>query len=811
MNKTVIDAENIKLKASSDIRTGNDGFVDYVGDANGLIAKQNLELNNIIRQTSEIEIVNTLLDASKDIVLGTLTSSLFKQRTNSDAGGFVAIPRSKNWLTVTNNNKISIDSSSDILANDELEIDFDSDNTLEARANSAARHVGFKDPVAESYLTLTVNNTLQNSGSIEAGNLVDINYMSDSMNNLTQYAHSQADGLIPTTTENGRLSRTINNKLINAANADIISGKDVNMNFTEGKYRENSEVSYQYTTYALFGIPISHSNSWANLSRSHNKNLNNDGKIAANQGNSKYMKINSDGTIDESSLRGFYDDEYTVNDTKKQDGKSIKEKNLAELDYEMDNLNETLGEIDQSTDELTAEMDAIQKKRELTQEKLAEIDGTAANNKPQPQSNTRVLMRKGIGLFQNSKSKASNLNYELKTEAEIAAMVQEDIKSAVVGTDAKQIDEDTYNAIITDYNAMIVEIEDYNNKHPEDAKDLVTITQFIADNDYGLDDAQKANITSVYEDINNDFTVTDKGGFTIYKNQYALVTNPTEGETCDEIEQLKSELASLDKQIEEYNAKLKINDLNKEYLSAQKEELQEDISEVHNTPAEEYQPENDGLNSVIFNDIDQETGNINIVISGAENIDGSGTFSVYAPGIQIDNYSPRDLIFNDIDTDFHDEYGLIIDGVRQGTPVDQDIVGVTINDYYHNNPVDPNSLVNVTVTDNFDTAKAVEHIAEHDDFDIEYRNYNLVNQNNKGFASNVEIIGINRDGAIVANDGNWQIGKEREIELLVDNRKIKVKCVATKVKNNRVIISFVNMPTSVANRIAYYYMKTASR
>ena len=229
----------------------------------------------------------------------------------------------------------------------------------------------------------------------------------------------------------------------------------------------------------------------------------------------------------------------------------------------------------------------------------------------------------------------------------------------------------------------------------------------------------------------------------------------------------------------------------------------------YNTPAAEYIPKNSGLNSVIFNDIDPETGNITINIAGAENIQGDGTFSISAPGVQIDNYSPRSLLLYGIDTDYNpDDYGLIIDGVRHTTLVDRDIVGVTINDYYHNNPID-----NITVTDNFDTEKTIEHLRENGKFNFDYeeQSYNIINQEEGKFTSNVKILGINRYGAVIANENNWQVGEEREIEFFIDNKKIKVKCVASKVKNNSVVINFVNMPASIANRIAYYYMKTASK
>ena len=143
--------------------------------------------------------------------------------------------------------------------------------------------------------------------------------MTKSTNKLTQYAHSEARGVIPTTTEDGRLTRTINNLLNNEAKAEIISGKDVDINFTTGKLSEKSEVSYHYVTLA-FLFPLDHSDSKVKLTQNYDKRLTNNGKIAVNQGNAKYMKINADGTIDKDSLTGFYADDYIVNDLLALDG-----------------------------------------------------------------------------------------------------------------------------------------------------------------------------------------------------------------------------------------------------------------------------------------------------------------------------------------------------------------------------------------------------------------------------------------------------------------------------------------------------------
>lgn len=356
------------------------------------------------------------------------------------------------------------------------------------------------------------------------------------------------------------------------------------------------------------------------------------------------------------------------------------------------------------------------------------------------------------------------------------------------------------------------EIEDYNDAHPDDIKDVISLADFLDENDYGLSAGQKTNIVNTYATADGNFTTTENGGYAVYKNQYVMVTNPTgEGDeqTCDEINQLNNELAAIEGQIKAYDDKKNVNSANKQYLQSQLTSLQNDYNEVLNTDASEYHPKNDGLNSIVFNDIDPETGKININIGGAENIEGDRTFLLYAPGVRIDNYSTRSVVFNDVDINGGiDNYGLIIDGVAHPALVQRDIIGFTVNNYYRT-PIDPKTVV---VTDNFDVAKVVDPViseAEFGKFDIENQSYTPISQINADFASDVKIMSINRTGAVLLNSDNWQTGEEHELELTIDGQKTKVKFVVAKVERNLATIKFVDLPPGLANKIAYLYMKVA--
>ena len=398
-----------------------------------------MDLKNTLTQSSEIDIQNSILEATKDIKLHALTSSFFKQKIESNGYGFVSVPRAYNNLEVTNNNKITLDNSSKIKASDELDVSFDSNNTLAVRTVSDARNFEGK-PSAYANLYFTVNNTLDNSGSMEAGNLVDINFMNNSINALTQYAHSECHAAVASTNEGTELKRTINNTLNVNSNADITSGKDVEITYSSGKNNVSSTVSWKTVSYALFGIPISDSDSYSVDKPVDNYVLKNNGKIVAGQGNNKYMKINRDGSIDKETLKGFYDDDYILSDGEIISGEIIKQRTLDSIQIEINNINESLEEISQTLISLNETLIDFEDKKDTIQLKIDEINNLINNG----------------AILTNDKQDAQG-NSDFNT------IIQNDIKALIVSdSDDTKITETQYNTIMTSYNTKLAEIEAQN-------------------------------------------------------------------------------------------------------------------------------------------------------------------------------------------------------------------------------------------------------------------------------------------------------------------------------------------------------------
>ena len=653
---TTINANDIELKTLSSIKSANNDWVDYVGRGGGFIAENEMKLTNNLNQTSEIEVKNSKLHANNEAKIEAKTSSAFRQRTDSAVSGFTAMPRSKNWLNVTNNNKITVDNKSIVTGNDKLTINFDSDNELKARAVAESNHFGFRDPVAESYIDLRINNTLQNDGSLQGGNLVDVNFMNNSTNNLTQYTYSEANAAIATTTEDGKITKKITNALNISSNADITSNKDVEISYSSGSGNSDSTIKWKTTSYGLFGIPITNSKTYSKTDISTNNTLTVNGKIVAGQGNSKYMKINKDGDVDTNTLSGFSAGDYTLTGGEALDGQQIKDKKLANIQIKIDNADAELEKINAEIVDLNEAKAAYETEKTNTQDIVTELNTLA----------------EGGYTFKNNVTDSDG-NSDFNT------IVQNDLKSQIVGEGDSKLTEAEYTALLNAYQTKVNEIEAYNNNddnkgNADYPKTSPTISDFLDSysivEDATKNSAKKSTVTTAYNTIDGKFGTAEKSGYTTYTSldgsKYISVSNPTtvDGkQTCDEITQLNNQITALEEQLKPYTDKLTAANQMKTDLTADITAWTNEKTTISNTPASEFGVSSEKY-AVVFNDM--QAKDAHILIEGINNdtsqFKGSGTLDVASQGVKIDNYSTRSLIFNDIDMAGSSQSGLIIGG-----------------------------------------------------------------------------------------------------------------------------------------------------
>ncbi|MBR1840627.1 MAG: leukotoxin LktA family filamentous adhesin [Alphaproteobacteria bacterium] len=617
-----IKAQNMKLMATAGVGAYPKD-AHYTGDAGGVVAFDYIDVNNTITSTSEINIQNSILEATHNAIFDVSSNNYFKQKIESGAYGLKSKASGVSHLNVTNNNKITIDNKSKLSARNELEIDFNSSNNLTSRVVSDVTNFS-GEPVAKSYLDLTINNTLENSGTIYAGNLLDINFMLGSNNILTQFAQSVSTAAIASTTEDGKLTRKINNKIDNKANAEMTSGKDVDINYTSGQGETNS-VIYWVTKSAWGAITNSGQSSKRELYNGYS--LINNGKITAAQNNAKYMKINRDGTVDQTTLRSFYDTDYILSDDEVINGAKLKEQKLADIDIELENANGTIQEYEDTIANYNTIMANLNEQKAEAEAAIGELTTLIENG--------AVLLESkagGSGIY------AEISAFDLKMQKDMGCVRYTNNDPGY----ASKITLDEYNTMMQDYAKELSNDEN------------LTISEFLNTKNYGFSDAQKTNIVNGYNDVKSRLSTTAHG-FAQYIGKdgitYIAALNPTgEGaaQSCKNMVDLNNTIADIENQIQSAQ-NIKDNGIALlEELNSERTALITEYNDIYETPDSEY--DYNGNYSIVFKDIiiNPDSGKINIHGLTNDGISGNGTVEIAKAGLQIDNYSTRSLVFNDV-------------------------------------------------------------------------------------------------------------------------------------------------------------------
>ena len=627
-----INAKNVKLKSTANVSSKGNNHLTFYGVGGGFYAAQKLNITNNIKENSKINIENSQIRAKEKLNIDVLTESSFKQQTSAKASGFIANPKNANTLNVENNNTLNIDANSKLFSGSKVDINLDSNNTLVAHANAKSEHFGFKDPQAESYLSMTINNEINNSGTIEAGDLVDIDFMLNSNNNMTQYAHTESQAAIPTTTEKGKLSQTVKSTFKINSGASVISGNDININYSEGKNRLSSEISYVSVCWAAFGIPITSNGKQSNTTKSRQSSLVLDGTMTAGKGNDKYMKINRDGSVD-ASTSGFYDSEFTLKNDGIIDKEAMKNNNIEAITIDLQNTNANIIEVTDTIALINQNLNTLQENRNSNQEVIDYINGLQNNN------------------------------YSFKTVQDVNTIIKNKLKTTITSAG---ISEGTFDTIFSQYYAAISQIEAHNTEVYESGSgkylDIPSISDFMNTHDFGLTSAQKTTVINSMKTEHALIKTSDVGNFTIYDNKYILTNEIVTKDNKNigiEFSNIIDNQKTINEEIENNttikNAQIQL----KEDLLAKKQTLSENLTKAQN---ETIDDDANKEYAVVFNYINPSSSKVQLLGIGNYDIKGSGTISVAPSNFKIDNYSQRTIIFNGIDLGASSESGLIILG-----------------------------------------------------------------------------------------------------------------------------------------------------
>lgn len=645
-----ITAKNINLTAQSTTKSGSETKVKNA--FGGFVDVDRLTLNTDIKQNTTIDIKNN----SKLYATNNFTSQIkpvteFKQYVDGSSGGFAAENKAYSYLNVTNNNTLNIIDSY-VMANNDLNILMDIKSDLSSVTNVDARGFGSGAyATAETNLTVNSNVNLKNSRLQTIVDDVNIKFYNDTNNNLVAGSYATAKAAVPVTHAYGGITTSLKGNLDVDTNSVVQSGRDINIFRNDGTANYNTNQNED--SYYLGFIH----KKWRHNNRTNNNNMdiNLNGKLITGGGNSAYVKIDKDGnviseTMQEGSNYSFAESDY---DPKK--------------DPEYLNLKDDIADID----------------KELDLYNNMHWEENINNNKAK--QNT----------YKSEYQALKNKLYDIQN-----IMTQQQMSDDIVGRIVNASGDSAETRISTEKATALLENISNNINHTDAASITATITTAVNNDNNISANYKQAVITTLSElylkDISNE-TVAD--------GKYSIPTYIKNGQLYYVIDNKDDIINDIQANIDSINSIIEQLDNSKQTIINHLAELQESknnkqsrIEQIENCDKRKLA---DG--SIMFYNINFKSSKV--TISGLNNLTGTGEIQTSTPGLKIDNYSSRSMIFNDVLYNYTSG-GLIINGVDYSQPgriaytpspshnvqktngISDITNAIEINTYYdHNNPL----------------------------------------------------------------------------------------------------------------------------
>ena len=658
---SMISASDIDASVLSGIRSQKgDGYLDYDAKTGGFVAKDSVKVRNTFNQKAELELINSKLLASNDAELNAQTSSLFKQSLTSKANGFVSLPKSKSYLTSNNTQSISLDSASMVFAKDEARFNLDSSNTFAGQVESIAKNFA-GTPKGESYVTAVINNTIDNSGTIRAGNLVDINFMEKSKNDLTVDVTVKNSAAVASTSKDGMLTRTINNTLNVNDGAKIVSDKNIGIHYSDGFGSLDSTLYSKSTSYAAFGIPIVKTDTDHPITDNGQDMFNLNGKVIARNNSEKYMKINNDGSVDIYATTGFTQDDYKL---------ILYDDNWERMKVaKKESINDKLAKINEDISSYEGMQSSLNTSMADCDSQVTELNETI------DEINAFINNQDGSHIILNSEADETGAS---EFNDAIFADFKQNVCANPENPEEGKISEASYAAMIAGYKQYL-ENNPSGDESPTASLSAYLQTYTPTDEANQITDAQKTTLLSVasqigenlkenkgdvftYQKINSN--VTYIGLKDLVKNEAGMVTDCGDLESlANSINELTEKSLVLSQQYDDLDSKIS-------GLRKQIQPLNEELQNVDKLPDPNA---NGGIYSVEFSDTRYPESKIDITGIKNTDIKGNGTFETGKVLFKVDNYSTRSLIFNNIDTTDIPELGLYINNASYASYADSQL------------------------------------------------------------------------------------------------------------------------------------------
>ena len=779
-----INAGNMKIASKS--KFGSIGTIQYDDSADGFITSSGAIIKNTIKQHNNVTIDNSTLTADGDLSVSQQSDSDFHQEVKSVHSAGLSYNRAESRLDVTNENIMNIINGTSIAAND-VTINMDSNNNLSSKTHTEARHFA-GNPKSWAYLNLTNKNHMTNGGTITSKGSTKVNFLSNSKNTLTQDAYLYAEASIATGDKEGSLTYKTDNKLDVQNNGVIASDKDVIVNFGKGSNNFSAKNHSVKVSRLLFGIPITSRDTEYNKTEQYNNALNLDGEISAGIGSQKYMQIDKDGEIVQDSLKGFSDNDYKPGIAQTQTSQKVTEQAIQSIEAQKDYIESQIAELKEN-------QDANQEKIDYYNEQISELQQIIDNYK----------------------------NANKISESDVSNAIENNIKNNIVssagsGTDGSTLPSDAYETIKNSQNSKVTAAQqayeailndpektqaekDAAYKNYQDSVDSAlekaldeyeykyTYQWTETDSEGGtvskseeretkLSTSQKNNIIALVKKEQAKYT-HDENGFSVYDGK--IVDNDSFNSAISNLENQKGELNTNKQNFVNSNSSIanKTTELNKKIKAYNNQ-----IKNLRENPLDAIEMTNSYIQ---FDDIITQQPKIEITGITKANVTGDGEFKVYQPGLTVDNYSNRDLIFNVVNLAARENAGLTIGGERfdsyldTGRPIADNVLYITernhgeikddtisINNYFdHNNPLLYGKLPSDIIFNNIVNAAGKIDILN-ESGDITFKN--AVTSNQKDIiASQGNILYDNANTDFSLNDKNDRLIAGQNITINAEN------------------------------------------
>lgn len=647
INNADIKAKNVDVKSIVDF--GSIGDIKYDDSAGGFATSNGATIRNEVTQNNNIKIKNSKLEADNKLSIAQESNSDFHQEVNSTHKAFVGKNVTYSKLTVNNNNTLDIEGNDTSLTGRYVNISQDSSNNLSSKANTDTHHFGGVNPMAKSYLDLTITNNINSEGQISGGDSVQIDFMKDSNNTLVQYANLYIEAAVATGDADGHLNYTTNNNLNVTSDSVVSSDKDIIVNYSNGNNKLTSDIISKKVSRLLFGIPITVSSRSSKISQGINNSLQLDGEMKAGANYNRYMFIDKDGNIDEKTLEGFAQNEYEIVNGGTIDGDTLT----------ADALNEVKNQIDY----INSQIEQLKNDKTSNEEQIAEY-------KSQINELNNLL---------------NSLNNSI-SEADVASKMESNISNAIMGSG--KIEQDDFNTIWNDTkNMSAADRNNYLNNYvvePADGDDPAVM----------LSQEQKNIINNAFNAENNKVVDTVVNGIESSTYEGKLICNDDFKEAyTDQINSTKDSISSALDKLEQVNNGI-VDNYGK--LEESLASLQEQKDYLTNNKLPDLVVEKDAIK---FANLESKPSKIELNGLLASDITGNGKFTVFGSSLHVENYSQKDLIFQNITLNNGLNTGLYISGVDYNTLLDgKDSMvvndGVTLNKEYGDSKVKDSITIN---------------------------------------------------------------------------------------------------------------------